>query len=330
MAHQKPTLTRWGSYKVTSANSTAFVAGSGGSGTLGQAPLYSVGIYDFKPWQGPPPTPSGNDWSRGVQAVKSGHATLRVVRVQEDSPLVVNGTSSNIQTLGTDDVMRRSALSVLVSAWDYFDGDFGELTSQLISNLDDSEAGWINMGIGPDIMPGFFTQPAVEVDLSKLAGGCRFAAIWLWSTWVCYNPAVGTTHVYRTVVEDGLPNRCMADILPISVPLTKIKTGAWGGPGSGDLTNAVAKVGPLYASRKLRPAITNGGDAISGEVRLYDGQVQINQTAFSAGAAGATTPTFGVPPLGASLVDGISNVVLYAESDAGTAAGPAIVSFTGS
>jgi len=327
---QRPELTRWGTYNVTSTNSTAFVAGSGGSGTLGQAPLYSVGIYDFKPWQGPPPTPSGSDWSRGVQAVNSGCATLRVVRVQQDNPLVANAASGNIQTLGTEDSMRRVAMPLLVSAWDYFDGDFGELTSQLVSNLDDTEAGWINMGIGPDVMPGFYTQPVVELELSKLAGGCRFAAFWLWATWVCYNPSSTSPLKFRTVVEDGAPTRCMSDILPVSVPITKIKAGAWGGPGSGDLTNAIAKVGPLYASRKIRPAITNGGDPISGEVRLYDGQVQINQTGFSAGAAGATSPTFGVPALGSSLIDGISDVVLYAESDAATAAGPAIVSFTGS
>lgn len=315
-----------GTYTVSNANSTAYVAGAGGSGTLGQAAPFFMGSYDFKPWQGPPRDNRG-DWNQTTQSIPTGKASARFNLVNEVNPTA--GAGGRINPLGfSTDVMRNVAIVCLASGWDYFPGNFGELNVGTAAALAGPQAGTLNIGIGPDIMSGFFNSPVVEIDLDPLIGGSRFGAFWIWAVWVGYNFAAGEEFSIRTTVESGVAAGAQNDTLAISVPIPVIQPGPWA-IGNESQLNAIAKTGPMQHARNLRGAIANGGDAIAGSLIQYAGMVPIANTPIAAPAGTATTFGAGVPAID-PIIDGIDHLVMYAESSLATAAGPAIATFCGS
>jgi hypothetical protein len=315
-----------GTYNVTAANSTAYVPGAGASGTLGQASPFFMGSYDFKPWQGPPPENQG-DWNQTTQSVPTGKASARFNLNQTVNPTA--GAGGRIAPLQNTDFMRNFAICTLASGWDYFPGNFGQLSTASPAALAGAQAGVINIGVGPDIMSGFFNSPVVEIDLDPLIGGSRFGAFWIWAVWLGYNLAATETVTVRTTVESGQAAGPQNDTLAVSVPIPVIGAGPWG-LGNESVLSAIAKTGPMHRARNMRATIANGGDAIAGSVIQYSGMVPVANTAFAAPAGAAATFGAGVPPLGNPIIDGIDHMVMYSQSTLGTPAGPCIATFCGS
>lgn len=259
----QPYVLNTGTYNISQANSTAYVVGAGGTGTLGQATPFFMGSYDFRPWQGPPPENQG-DWNQTTQSVPSGKASARFNFVQTVNPTA--GAGGRINPLGLPfDVMRNFAIVTLASGWDYFPGNFGQLGTNTAAALAGAQAGVINIGIGPDIMSGFFNSPVVEINLDPLIGGSRFGAFWIWAVWLGFNFSPAQGFQIRTTVESGLAAGAQNDTLAVSVPIPQIQAGPWA-LGNESLLNAVAKTGPMQKARNIRAAIANGGDPIAGSV----------------------------------------------------------------
>lgn len=321
-----PYVLNTGTYSITAANSTAYVVGGGAPGTLGQATPFFMGSYDFAPWQGPPQQNQG-DWNQSTQSVPTGAATARFNLVQTVNPTA--GAGGRIFPLQNTDFMRNFAICTLASGWDYFPGNFGQNSVNTAAALAGGTAGAINIGIGPDIMSGFFTSPVVEIDLKRLIGGSRFGAFWIWAVWLGYNLAATENIQIRTVVESGESEGAQNDTLAISVPIPVIQAGPWA-VGNESLLNSVAKSGPMSKMRSLRGVIANGGDAIAGSVIQYSGMVPVANTPLAAAAGTAVSFGAGVPALGAPIIEGIDHMVMYAESTLATPAGPCIATFTGS
>ena len=322
----KPYVLNTGTYSITAANSTAYVAGAGAPGTLGQATPFFMGSYDFAPWQGPPQQNQG-DWNQTTQSIPTGKATARFNLVQTVNPTA--GGGGRIAPLQATDFMRNFAICTLASGWDYFPGNFGQLGANTAVSLAGTQAGVLNIGIGPDLMSGFFNGPVVELDLPRLIGGSRFGAFWVWAVWLGYNLAPTENIQIRTVVEEGTAEGAQNDTLAVSVPIPAIEAGPWALGNEGVLT-AVGKVGPMSKMRSLRGVIANGGDAIAGSVIQYSGMVPVVNTALGAPAGAAGSFGAGVPALGNPIIEGIDHMVMYAQSTLGTPAGPAIATFTGS
>lgn len=329
MPVRPPHLIRTGSYRITQANSTPYFAGSGRPGVLGQATPFFLGTYDFRPWQGPAPAPSGTDWDKTAQAVPSGCVTARFNLLQTVNPISL--TSGRIQALGRTDFMRHMCFVTLASAWDYSEGDFGLVSTGTFAALSGAGSPFINIGIGPDLMSGFFDRPEIELDLCALANGARFASFWVWAVWLGYALTSSETITLRTVVEEGPARRPSNDILPISVPVTDVLAGPWA-PGDEALNNAIAKAGPgivlgTSGTTYLRGALANGGDAVEGSIVQYCGPVPVANTAIVAAAGGPAAFGAGIPALGNPIIGGIDRAIVYLRSSVSTAAGPVIVSF---
>jgi hypothetical protein len=320
-------------YILGGAGSVPWVAGP--AGTLGETPPMLLGVYDRRPWEGPPGNRDASWWRNGVFPCMGETLSVRVV---VEPAFIVHDPAVPLRQAWAGP-WSGYALALLVAGWEEGDASVA-LPAVPMTPSDPFAPGALRWWpsrlcrIGPNLMHALAGAGSAEVDLGAWAGsGSRFAAAWLWAFWVGPTPpplTVTACALSRPWVEVAPSGPCVVTVPVVNAPDGPLPPSpvadAFGVARAGSFPSR-ASGGP---SRFLWSVVNGNGLPVEVEARSVVGPSFAGGGPFTGGVIRTPALAPGETYVSAGQT-GAGGLAFYAAAaaPAGATAGPILISWSG-